>query len=129
MSDKQAYSWLIQPGIQTTMFKHDRQTNEALKRAIDALKKQVPMSYKMIHLPGRTFRDGENGKIVNVFTYNCPCCNQILGDSDWDGKPDKDWPEYCDNCGQHIDWLHDVEIPQFEEVTDCKRVKVGEIGI
>ena len=33
----------------------------------------------------------------------------------------------CDKCGQRIDWIHDVEVPQFEEVTDCKRVKVGMI--
>ena len=30
-----------------------------------------------------------------------------------------------DKCGQRIDWIHDIEVPQFEEVTDCRRVKVG----
>ena len=128
MNYREAFSWLNQTGVKATLFNRDRHTNEALKKAIEALKKQVPMSYKMVHAPERTFKNGENGEIVNVFTYHCPCCNQELGDSDWDGKPDKEWLEYCDNCGQRIDWIHDVEIPKFEEVTDCRRVKVGAIN-
>ncbi len=41
MTEKQAYSWLIQPGIQATLFHYDRDTNAALKVAIKALKEKV----------------------------------------------------------------------------------------
>ncbi len=41
MTDKQAYSWLMQPGIQATLFNYDRHTNEALRVAIKSLKEKL----------------------------------------------------------------------------------------
>ena len=41
MTDKEALSWLMQPGIQATLYGYDRHTNGALKRAINALKRKV----------------------------------------------------------------------------------------
>lgn len=51
MNKEQAYSWLIQPGIQATLFHYDKDTNEALRIAIQALaekehkNEKVPGSY------------------------------------------------------------------------------------
>ena len=41
MTDNEALSWLMQPGIQTTLFNHDKNTNGALMRAIDTLKEKI----------------------------------------------------------------------------------------
>lgn len=113
MNSEKALSWLLQPGLQSMMDKYDRHTKEAIEISIQALKKQVPASYKMKYK--ETVRvEIDEPEDVDVFTFHCPCCDQELGDSDWDGMPTNDWLSYCDNCGQKIDWMHDVDVPEFE---------------
>lgn len=41
MSKMQAYSWLIQPGVQATLYGYDKHTNKALKVALSALKRDI----------------------------------------------------------------------------------------
>lgn len=41
MTEKQAYSWLTQMGILTMLFRFDKDTNEALKVAIESLGKKI----------------------------------------------------------------------------------------
>lgn len=125
MNSRKALSWLSMPGIKAVLFNWDRQTNDALREAIKALKKQVAISYKVVHLKDRTFRNAD-GEVIQVYGYMCPSCNQELGDSDWDGKPDKDWTDYCPRCGQKIDWIHDVEYPDIEPAEPTRTV-VGAI--
>ncbi len=66
---------------------------EWLEKAKEGLKKQIPK------------------KPLNVekHYYKCPCCKQDLGVSDDDifvyENPIKN---YCDNCGQALDWS-DIE--------------------
>ena len=92
MNFKQAFSWLSQPGIKA-MMPVDKHTQEAVEKAKEALKKQIAIPYIIK-------KDEER----NVDTYHCPCCGLELGDSDWNGEPDKDWLPYCEQCGQKIKW-------------------------
>lgn len=41
MTDKEALSWLLQPGIVATLYHYDRHTNEALELAVKALRLKV----------------------------------------------------------------------------------------
>lgn len=125
MTNREALTWMLQPGIQLTMDKYDRQTKEAINIAVKALKKQVKTPYKIkyketIHV------EIDEPEDVDVFSFHCPCCDQEQGDSDWDGHPDAEWLEYCSNCGQRIDWVHDVDLPKFERIPPEKKV-VGEV--
>ena len=47
MSEKEAYSWLMQPGIQARLFDRDRHTNAALKVAINSLGERVGYNKKI----------------------------------------------------------------------------------
>lgn len=64
---------------------------------------------------------------VDVYTFHCPNCGNELGDSDWDGHPTSDWQGYCGDCGQKIDWMHDVSFPKVTDRRFAKGVRVGEI--
>ncbi len=55
MKEIVALNWLNQPGIKAVLFNHDRDTNEALKVAINALQKSVEaqrIQFLVEQLPG-----------------------------------------------------------------------------
>lgn len=55
MKEIEALNWLNQPGIKAVLINHDRNTNEALKVAINALQKSVEMQriqFLVEQLPG-----------------------------------------------------------------------------
>lgn len=80
MNFKQALSWLSQPGIKALMPK-DKDTTNALNKAMEALEKQMPIEIKDIH----------------VDEYYCPACGSENG---CDDKVVTD--NYCPICGQKI---------------------------
>lgn len=80
MNFREAISWLKQPGIIAIM-PHDKDTKTALKKAMEALQKQIPMKVTDIH----------------VDEYYCPACgsenncnDKIMADN------------YCPMCGQRV---------------------------
>lgn len=101
---------------------------EAHKIAIEAVRKMIPKSYVMKRAKDRDFRDKDTGEIVKVYKYHCPVCDDFMSDSDWDGKPSADWMEYCSMCGQRIDWVHDVDIPEDDEEENADRVLPVKLG-
>lgn len=60
---------------------------EAVKFAIQALEKQVPMKVK------------NSGEGI-PFEWYCPACGELLCD---DGYKDT-YIKYCEHCGQKLDW-------------------------
>ena len=80
MSFKQAFSWLSQPGIKV-MMPIDKDTKEALEKAMQALKKQIPMEITEVH----------------VDEYYCPACRS---ENVCDQLMVTD--NYCPMCGQKI---------------------------
>ena len=60
---------------------------EAVKFAIQALEKQVPMKVK------------NSGERI-PFEWYCPACGELLCD---DGYKDT-YIKYCEHCGQKLDW-------------------------
>lgn len=80
MSFKQAFSWLSQPGIKA-MMPIDKDTKEALEKAMEALKKQIPMEVTEVH----------------VDEYYCPACGS---ENVCDQLMVTD--NYCPMCGQKI---------------------------
>lgn len=80
MNFKQAYSWLNQPGIKALM-PADKDTRNALEKATEALKKQIPMEVKEVH----------------VDEYYCPACGS---ENNCNDKIVED--SYCPECGQRI---------------------------
>lgn len=80
MNFRQAFSWLEQPGIKAIM-PTDRQTRDAMKQAITALRKQIPMEVTDIH----------------VDEYYCPACGAENCTSDY-----RQVPKYCTECGQAL---------------------------
>lgn len=65
------------PRAAVTARKHD----EAVKKAIEALKKQIPEKVK-------------ESAFGNVSYYKCPECGEISGVN----------AEYCSCCGQKLEW-------------------------
>lgn len=59
-----------------------REVGTACDMAIEALEKQIPKKYKLIH----------PCKSVNY--YQCPACDGLLHINE----------NYCGNCGQFMDW-------------------------
>lgn len=80
MNFRQAFSWLKQPGIKAIM-PVDRDTRNAMKLAMAALQKQIPMKVEDIH----------------VDEYICPACNTENCTSDY-----LQVPKYCVECGQAL---------------------------
>lgn len=54
MTIKQAYNWLMQPGIQATIYHYDDTTNKALKTCIDVAGKDIEVLTKDGDLISRT---------------------------------------------------------------------------
>ena len=65
---------------------------EAVKFAIQALEKQVPMKVK------------NSGERI-PFEWYCPACGELLCD---DGYKDT-YIKYCEHCGQKLDWSDGVD--------------------
>ena len=65
---------------------------EAIKIAIQALEKQVPMKVK------------NSGERIPFERY-CPACVELLCD---DGYKDT-YIKYCEHCGQKLDWSGGVD--------------------
>mgnify|MGYP002552749864 CR=1 FL=1 len=78
MNYREAYSWLSQPGVLALM-PVDKDTREALKVAMKALEKQMPMKTEEV-------REEE---------YVCPSCG---AESSYLWMIDN----YCPECGQRI---------------------------
>lgn len=85
----------IQEAIEILKHEHDyaqllSYVNEALKMAISALEKQIPKKpYKV-----KEHKQNE---------YYCIVCNRYLGD-EMELKYACLQPEYCQHCGQALDW-------------------------
>ena len=92
MNFSEAYSWLNQPGIKA-MMPVDPHTQVAIQKAMEALKKQIAIPF----VTGKNERDNT--------TYLCPSCGLELAGGDWYGKPNENWLEYCEQCGQKIKWI------------------------
>ncbi len=87
MTEQQAYSWLTQPGIQATLFSHDRDTDEALRVAINHLK-DAPKVGRWLPTTEEDTVDPDESK--------CSICGAVhLVQSDWLG---------CPSCFSRIDF-------------------------
>lgn len=75
---------------------------EAHRMAIEALNKARAKSYVVKRLHAKE----DTGF---YYSYHCPTCGENLGNSYWNTEPIESWEEYCEHCGQHIDWQHDVD--------------------
>ncbi len=75
--------------------------NDVLNLAISALEKQIPKKPKKQPYMQEEFDSGTE--------YLCPNCELLVGGysddlEDWCGQHD-----YCEDCGQKIDWEEDNE--------------------
>jgi len=70
-------------------------TLEATRLAIEALPKQVPMKAKVSHFE---HDPGWGCGKIQCFEYHCPKCKKLI-----DFEID-----YCDGCGQRIDWSDEI---------------------
>lgn len=68
------------------------QYRKALKRAVKALKKQIP---RKVNNLSEIYLDFGVGKKIKVSVYgNCPNCNYNIDIAS----------KYCTRCGQKLDW-------------------------
>ena len=67
--------------------------NEALKMAINALKKQIPKK------PIFDFNSSDT-----LSRFHCDCGTSIKVHHDIGTMDNNDAPNYCSNCGRKLDW-------------------------
>lgn len=90
LTDQEALIELNRLKTVTTVPPDPKRQDQAIRMAMDALRKQVPRKPEA---------EGENEQD----DYFCPSCNTLLctiGDSVYWGMK----PKYCDECGQALDW-------------------------
>jgi hypothetical protein len=84
MTEKEAIEW--QNAFRTTYNGFPKDVDEAIDIAIAALEKQIPKKV-----------------VKNGYKYTCPTCGANAKTDTGDSFIDFGF-EFCDNCGQHIDW-------------------------
>ena len=72
---------------------HYLKWNEALKMAINALKKQIPKK------PIFDFNSSDT-----LSRFHCDCGTSIKVHHDIGTMDNNDAPNYCSNCGRKLDW-------------------------
>lgn len=99
---------------------------EEHEQIADWLERLDAKPYKVERMPERDFiddREGMGGKYTRVYSFHCPNCGECMGDTYWEGNPTADWQSYCPDCGQHIDWVHDVEYPILDPEEEAELEK------